>query len=1119
MSRVKNSRLALMGAVMTAGSLMAMSLLPISQTFAADPPHLVAYGPTGTLSAGASVSISGDVVGATGIPVYQFRIGNRIVQRYSTNNHVVLKNLAAGHYTITVRSLGLEQQRRKQWYAFRSAEVHLAVGSPHLTAQGPQNGVAKNGAAMITAQVIDALATPYYQFVVNGKTVQSYSTRHTLSLSKLKPGSYQVLVESLGPAQYRRREFGLARRDMLTFTVPTPPVVAKPSLTVANASVGTGTSDTISASGIPQGATVTWSVISNNSSTGLVSGTGNQATFIGTAAGTYTIQASVDGATATAQVVVYGQAAGVSLSPASSTVVADGESSDTVTANVVDQNGNTVGNFNGTVNINAVSGVTYSQNGQNLTPSNGQVTVAVQNGVATFDVGQVSVPGVSISLTPSALTSSNGQSVPTTPNYSSTTITSSPQVATSLKIVGAPTYLDANTQGEVTTPIAVVVEDQAGYPMLSGTDSITVNLTGSGTLVDGTNGQLTMAYNGSSTPAGSTNMSAAFEVASQQGVTGPITLTASSPGLTPATDTIQAVIAGVPTKMTASLSAQSFQEGSSGINLNLQAEDSQGAPVSYPSPVSVIVTKKGSTTPAGNILVNGQADSSSTQVSLSGSNPTSITLTDSGHGANAGTYTVTVAPVSGATYSFPTQTLTFTETAGTLAGGAFTSPSSTILVPVNNPTAQYTLQLEDAYGNPISQSGVKVQVYAVGSSTTGSAFGAATVNGTETSSASPITVTTNSSGQATVTLAAEAYPGANWVLNATIGQQSGVSAALQTAPSAAMQVSSEVPSKLSLSLQDQSSGPDFQSSGYAMAGDTVNANVTLQNQYGGPLTGSQTVQLVIPAGLSGSEPSGASDSTGWTQGASNTVTMTLNFNAQGQATVPLQAWTEGSATLQASIPDVSASVTGQASMFIQAGAATGTGLFQNGVEITGSHKLAVTANTPVALTVESTDAAGNPVASSENQVISLSDSNGGSFRTTPSGASISTITIPAGQTSVTVYYVNGTSGSYVPTANLDAYKLALVGPSTYTISNGASQAFTATVEDSSGNPVAGQSVTASVPSSEGTVTPSAVSSSNGTVSFNYTAPSSGSGTATVTLTVPGSGASGSSLVQQVKITY
>lgn len=267
------------------------------------------------------------------------------------------------------------------------------------------------------------------------------------------------------------------------------------------------------------------------------------------------------------------------------------------------------------------------------------------------------------------------------------------------------------------------------------------------------------------------------------------------------------------------------------------------------------------------------------------------------------------------------------------------------------------------------------------------------------------------------------------------------------------------------------------------------------------------------------EPTGASDSSTWTQGATNTVNLTVNLSANGTATIPLEAWSEGSTTLQASVPGVSSPVTGQASIFIQAGTVSNVGLFQNGTMISGSNKLTVSANTPVALTLESTDLAGNPVPATGSEVVALTDNNGGSFRMSATGAPTNTVTIPAGQTSVTIYYVNAAAGSYVPQASLGADKLSVVGPSSYTVSPGATQTINVLVADSSGNPVAGQAVTASVPNSQGTVTPSTTTGSNGTASFSYTAPSSGSGTATVTLTVPGQGATGSSLTQTVTINY
>jgi len=985
----------------------------------------------------------------------------------------------------------------------------------------------------VNAHLVDALTAGPLMAMDNAAMAEVYSGTVPSSTTKLLASSIVSGVTSMdvvgGPASIPS---SLYDSSSSTLVSALPSLGLSPKITVANANVGTGSADALTLSGVPSNATVTWSITSSNASTGLVSGTSTGATFVGTAPGTYTIQASVNGAVATATVTVYGQAAGVTLKPATSTVVADGEATDAVTLNVVDSAANTVADFNGTVEVNAVSGVSYWQNGTKLTVSNNEVPVTVTNGTATLNVGAVSVPGLSIAVTASDLTSSNGQSVVSSPAYGTTTITSAPQVATSLKIVNAPTYLDANAAGTYTPEISVEVEDQAGYPMLTGSDSVTVNVAGAGTLVGGTNNQETLAYNGFAAPAGTTNTSASFEVQSEQGVTGPITISASASGLTSATAAIQSVIAGVASQLSASLSANSFTEGSSGITLNLQAEDAQGAPVNYTSPVSVVVTKSGSTTAASNILVNGTAASSSTEVTLNSSGALAVTLADANSVADAGTYTVTISSVSGATYSFPTQTLTFTETAGSLAKASFTSPSTAINVPVTSPSAQYTLQLTDQYGNPIAQSGVTASVYALqvvngtALSSPNGKLGEATVNGTvaDSTTLAPVTVTTNAQGQATVTLAAEAFDSAEWELVGSVAQQANVSTGFQIKPSNTMTVSNQVPSSVGVTLEDMSSGSDHQSFGYAVSGDTVQASITMKDQYGIPLSGTtQNVELTIPAQFSGMEPNGASDSSAWVYGGSNTVTVPITLNSNGVGTVNLEAWTEGSGTLTAGVPGLTNSVSGSATMFVQPGPSTSVGLFYNGTLVSSANQLAVTANTPVELTVEPTDIAGNPVASTYTQVdMLMPQSSTGSFRATPDGASISTVTIPAGTSSVDVYYVNGVADSYVPETMLDAVSLGLSSPaSVMNLSLGDTTTITANVYDPSGNFLSGQTVTAGITSGNGTLnTTSALSGSSApSVTFTYTAPTTGSGTAVVTLTVPGTGMSSATLTQKVTITY
>jgi hypothetical protein len=894
-------------------------------------------------------------------------------------------------------------------------------------------------------------------------------------------------------------------------------------------------------SGVPSNATVAWSITSSNASTGLVSGTSTGATFVGTAPGTYTIQASVNGVMATATVTVYGEAAGVTLTPASSSFVADGIATDAVTLNVVDSAGNTVSDFNGTVEVSTTaSGVSFIQNGSYL-GTNG-VSVAVTNGTGTIDVGQLDVPGVSIPLSTTDLATTNGQSIVSGPSYGTATITSAPQVATSLKILGAPQYLDSNSVTSTSSPLTVVVEDQAGNPMVTGTVPITVSISGAGSLVGSSNGQLPLSYDGYTTTispsAGidsASNDSAPFNVDSIQGQTGPISITASASGLTSANATIQAVIAGVPSQLSASFQngTNSFAEGpNNSINLDLTAQDAQGAPVSLVStetePVSITVTKDGSD--ASNINVDGVSAGSAVTENLNSNGTLSIPITDLNTGADAGTYTVTIAPGSGAGFSFPTQTLTFTETAAALSKVGFT-PSGPIEVSLASPQEKYTLQLEDTYGNPVAQSGVTATVYASGTSTANSVYGTATVNGT--TSPTPVTVTTNAQGQATVTLAAEAFPNAVWTLYASVAADQSAKVPSMTATSAGMTVSDQVPTSLSVSLQDQTDN----STGYAATGNTVVATLTLDDQYGAAIVNDAVpMQVTIPAGLSGgsSAPTGttmASGSGNWKQGQANTVDInsgvpgapTVTTNSAGQITLDLTAWTAGSATVSAAVQQITTSVTGSGTIYVTPGTPTKVGLFYNGSPVGSSNELAVTANTPVAVSVEPTDEAGNPVAATYSEVVSLNagatSTDSAGFESSDGGAPITSVVIPAGQSSVAVWYVNGTGGSYDnPTVTLVQPTSLTVPSSMASVALGGSTTVTANVYSGTPGPDAvplvGQSVLATVSTNGGTVTSQAVSTTGGQVQFTYTAPSVGSGSAIITLTVPNT-----SLSKTITVSY
>ncbi|MCL5064145.1 MAG: hypothetical protein M1600_03550 [Firmicutes bacterium] len=197
-----------------AGALWISTLLPhVSVAWAANPIRLVA---TATAS-----SITAVVQGATGTPVYQFRLGNQILARYSSHNVFALSNLSAGTYTITVRSLGQGQFRQHQWTKYRSTTVRVTVQpSDDLVVTGPANATATNGSATIHASITHSVGTPYFQFTLNGSAAQSWSVNSAVHLNRLAAGIYTIEVASLGPAQYSKHEWSLAKHQALTITVP-----------------------------------------------------------------------------------------------------------------------------------------------------------------------------------------------------------------------------------------------------------------------------------------------------------------------------------------------------------------------------------------------------------------------------------------------------------------------------------------------------------------------------------------------------------------------------------------------------------------------------------------------------------------------------------------------------------------------------------------------------------------------------------------------------------------------------------------------------------------------------------------------------------------------------------
>lgn len=408
---------------------------------------------------------------------------------------------------------------------------------------------------------------------------------------------------------------------------------------------------------------------STNTAGAFVSASGE---LVVTAPGTYNITATVGGVTSTPLVVtVPGAPSALKLSAASPSLVADGSSTDTLTATVVDANGNPVTSFNGTVSFSDTNGQLVGANGA---PSNAVSGVSVTNGVATIKVQATATPGTTDTITANNLVQS-GTSTPVANSggalSSNLTISQTQQVATSLSVTPSSPTVENNAPS--TDAFTVQVLDQAGVPMVSGVNTINLSVSGAGQLSP--TSQATTAYVGN----GTATAGASGSVTSEQGVTGSIVVTATSPGLASGSATIQSLVVGSPAAIKAAAdknSSSTFAAGSSGGVFDVSTVDANGNTVNDTSnPTYTATVWQGNTQ-----ITSG------------------VTATV------AGNYTLKVESSDNLTAG----TVNFQVTAGPAAKVVFLSPNAAVDLPIQNDSMTIQAELQDSYGNAVTTTGVPV---------------------------------------------------------------------------------------------------------------------------------------------------------------------------------------------------------------------------------------------------------------------------------------------------------------------------------------------------------------------------------------------------------------------------
>ena len=342
---------------------------------------------------------------------------------------------------------------------------------------------------------------------------------------------------------------------------------------------------------------------------------------------------------------VYGPAARIILTPSQKVWVADGKEMETLTASIVDAQGDLVSNFNGTGSLvdNSPAGAIakWGETASALTSQasakadlvlnfvNGKATVVLQSGRRVAQDALVATSSLNSSQT---LTGT-------------TTIAAVAQKPSHIALNTSSPYLIANESGNPAN-YTVALTDQASEPMLTGTYHLTATLIGPGQFHNLSAGPYPITYTGGQGAAPVT-------VYSMAGSLGPLTLNVQYPGLSKASLTLNAILGGQPYQMGVSAPQTTLKDGQSTTLTLTQLTKTGGVsdPASLDNSGYVVSITNPNGSEASGFALNGSSYAAPTTIAVATgpnffyavSQPVALTVTN----AAPGTYLVTVADADG----------------------------------------------------------------------------------------------------------------------------------------------------------------------------------------------------------------------------------------------------------------------------------------------------------------------------------------------------------------------------------------------------------------------------------------------------------------------------------------
>lgn len=916
------------------------------RVFVPEPPS-IQLSTTSTTTTAASVTVAGNVKGATSLTV-----GGRAVQPAANGDFSTSVTLTAG-----VNNIEVVARDRVGNVGTKTLTITRAAGEPARIDVPQALSIKAGDSAPVNAVVRDANGLEVANATLTAETsgdIGTFDVATKTFTAATKPGS-GTLTLTAGSVQ---------ASVLVTVTAGD---IAKVEVVADRESAAIGQQVQVTAKAYDvqgnevKGYPVLYGIQGAgaliNPSTGL---------FIGSQAGLYTVTATIGTTTGTTQVGVYGAFEGLKITGPAEIVGNEKGAAFRVAA--VDRFGNAVLTQSNQVTLTTTVGTIVDAEDRTIN------SVTMKEGTATFYVKVSDAHwGVRGTITATDVEKADRKA--------ELSFDVTEQRAAGIAIAQRDEYLAANdSDGEAEIKVRVV--DQSGAPMLFGSWDLNYSISGPAVEKVSKERTGTLVYIASSGDA-------VLTLASRIGETGKVTVNLTAPSLASASTEVTARVVGAPSKLQLTfdkkeqVASDDASSGGTFIFVTATVTDNEGVPVKHTGDINIDFSSNYADAEGASGTVVTKLDTNA-----DGNNDRiRVTYTDERRKdfrvaiSKAGAVTVTAKSETGTSLTTATDKLTIK------AGNAKTAgfPVTDSLIPVTSASGVATVKLYDDFDNPVPQAGVRVKFRANHANTT--------MNG---SSGEP-TFTTDDNGEVKIQYSVRPDTNANYNLEVISGGDVTPHGVKNTHN---IKVASTVAHTIEVTFTIGG-----QEKARALGGELVQIRATVKDSYGGTLSGYENLlKLSVDDGHWSINDDGVGDA------GSEVATDIGNWNSAGNYYwVEMYAAKAGRARVTVTADVGGQTVTGTTSIRIDAGAPYYATLAEADLSNPAQPKITVKKGTIKQFNLRLTDKYYNPVTSSDGtkKVVFNDVGTGAIFRQESTGADITTASLSS---SISMYILVPSGG-------------------------------------------------------------------------------------------------------------